>query len=1112
MPSFCNLWGCSSVWHFFNNRPKGRVTVFFASNRREYELILQEASFFFTKSLVLGFPEYTQEPFEEARVLPEIISSRAKALYSLISDDASCVIVTTPYGFLKGLPPVDVFRSAVIEIKVGGTYDRQELEYILNYAGYVHVELVDGQGEYAFRGDILEVYPADHDNPCLIEFFDDEAERISIIDGSTRKPLRRLDNVCLLPASEALFDAEDIKKHITDPEILEKVELYGKYAGCHWLAPAVYGRMSNLLEYAGDSVNFVFFTEDYKTHISDTLSHIDARAPEGEFFRRNFINPSVLYSEATDDRNMILADIVTASAKPLDYKSSAMLFTTKKNNVYHAMTAAMEIIKSYTDKGFRVLCAIESQRLSDLFVSFSVDYGYTAAKVTSFSEVQKQGLYIFNEKFRGGFIDDKKLLAVFSDEDIFGVTRKKPKRGKKELYSTTISDLEAGDYVVHVDYGIGIYRGLVHQNIGGVEGDFLQLEYDNNELLYVPLSSIGQLQKYIGSEGAKPRVSSLQTQTWKKLKAQARTRAKKIAFDLLQLYAQRKLEKGFGFIEDGHMVEQFEQSFPFDETDDQLTAIHDVYNDMESQMPMERLVCGDVGFGKTEVAMRAACKAVACGKQVAVLVPTTVLARQHYLTFKKRFGDLPVQVDYISRFRSVKETKDILARLASGELDILIGTHKMLGKDIEFADLGLLIIDEEQRFGVSHKEKIKAIRNNVDVVYLSATPIPRTLQLSLSGIRDISVIDTPPVDRLPVITKVVKKDVEVKNAILRELERGGQVFYLHNRIEDIESVTAGVRSMLPEARVSFAHGQMDASHLEKILMAFYAGETDVLVCTAIIENGIDIPNVNTIIINDAAHLGLAQIYQLKGRVGRSVRRGYCYLVVPQFNALTEVAQKRLKIIQQLSDLGSGVKIAFYDLQLRGAGDLLGADQSGFIVKIGYELFIAMIDEAVKELKGITNMFSDTEVITAIPHYIPADYIEDTRLRLDYYRKFSYVTEAEETLGLLAEMSAMYGDVSEQTENLGWVMLIKNLAGRANIEKIYIYVNRIKMKFAKNTAIFPQTLMKAAQEAQGILKFEDEYTLSFYIEKHEDTFKRAVNFLSKISTAAVDGGGKSPLAN
>lgn len=1112
MPSFCNLWGCSSVWYFFNNRPKGRVTVLFASSKREYELVLQEASFFFTRSLVLGFPEYTQEPFEEARVLPEIISHRAKTLYSLLTDDASCVVVTTPYAFLKGLPPADVFRSAVINIKIGGTYDRQELEYLLNYAGYVHVELVDGQGEYAFRGDILEVYPSGGENPCLIEFFDDEPERISVIDGGTRRPLGTMKEVCLLPASEALFDTEDIKKHITDPDILEKVEQYGKYAGCHWLAPAIYGRMSNLLEYAGDGVNFVFFTEDYKTHFSDTLSHIDAVAPETEFFRRNFVNPSLIYDEAVHDSIITLADIVTSTAKPLDYKSSAMLFTGKKNNVYHAMTTAMEIIKEHTDKGFRVLCAIESQRLSDLFAAFSIDYGYTAVKVTAYAEVQKAGLYIYNEKFRGGFIDDKRLLAVFSDEDIFGVTRKKPKRGKKELYSTTISDLESGDYVVHVDYGIGIYKGLVHQSIGGVEGDFLQLEYDNGELLYVPLSSIGQLQKYIGSEGAKPRVSSLQTQTWKKLKAQARTRAKKIAFDLLQLYAQRKLEKGYAFMDDGHMVEMFEQSFPFDETDDQLTAIQDVYNDMEGQVPMERLVCGDVGFGKTEVAMRAACKAVACGKQVAVLVPTTVLARQHYLTFKKRFGDLPVQVDYVSRFRTAKETKEILGRLAKGELDILVGTHKMLGKEIEFADLGLLIIDEEQRFGVSHKEKIKAMKNNVDVVYLSATPIPRTLQLSLSGIRDISVIDTPPVDRLPVITKVIKKDMEIKNAIQRELERGGQVFYLHNRIEDIDSITAGVKNMLPEARVAHAHGQMDASHLEKILMDFYSGETDVLVCTAIIENGIDIPNVNTIIINDAAHLGLAQIYQLKGRVGRSVRRGYCYLVVPQWNALTQVAQKRLKIIQQLSDLGSGVKIAFYDLQLRGAGDLLGADQSGFIVKVGYELFIAMIDEAVKELKGITNMFTDTEVITAIPHYIPADYIEDTRLRLDYYRKFSYVTEAEEAIGLLAEMSALYGDVSDQTENLAWIMLIKNLAGRANIEKIFIYHNRIKMKFAPNTSIFPQTLMKAAKDAGGLLKFEDEFTLSLYSEKAEETFRRSVDFLSKIAAAPKDGAGKTPLAN
>lgn len=1100
MSFFCNLWGSASVWHFQNNRPKGRVSIFVASGRREYELLLQETQFFFSKSAVLAFPEYTQEPFEEARVLPDLISARAKTLYTLLNDDASCIVVTTPYAMLRALPPKDVFLSSVIEIKVGGSYDRSELEYLLNYAGYVHVELVDGQGEYAFRGDILEVFPADFDNPCLIEFFDDEAERVSVIDRSTRKPLKTLKDVLLLPASEALFDAEDIKKHVTDTDILDKVELYGKYAGCQWLAPAVYGRMSHLLEYTGESLNFVFFTEDYKTHFSDTSNLIDGRRPDISFMDRNFINASRIYAECNPENTVILADIVTATAQSLNYKSSAMLFAGKKNNIYQSMTAAMEIIKEYTEKGFRVLCAIESKKLSDLFAGFSVDYGYTAHKIKNYTEIEQSGLYIFGEKFRGGFIDEKRLLAVFSDEDIFGVTRKKPKRGKKELYSTSISDLESGDYVVHVDYGIGIYKGLVHQSIGGVEGDFLQLEYDNAEFLYVPLSSIGQLQKYIGSEGARPRINSLQTQTWKKLKQQARARAKKVAFDLLQLYAQRKLEKGFAFHDDGHMLEEFEQLFEFDETDDQLTAIHDIYNDMESQLPMERLVCGDVGFGKTEVAMRAACKAVACGKQVAVLVPTTVLARQHHLTFKKRFGEMPVNVDYISRFRTAKETKEILAKLSSGSLDILVGTHKLLGKDIEFNDLGLLIIDEEQRFGVGHKEKIKAMKNNVDVLYLSATPIPRTLQLSLSGIRDISVIDTPPVDRLPVITKVIKKDVEIKSAIQRELERGGQVFYLHNRVEDIDQVAAGVRNMLPLARVSFAHGQMEATALEKILMDFYAGDTDILVCTAIIENGIDIPNVNTIVINDAAHLGLAQIYQLKGRVGRSVRRGYCYLVVPQFNALTQVAQKRLKIIQQLSDLGSGVKIAFYDLQLRGAGDLLGADQSGFIVKVGYELFIAMIDEAVKELKGITTLFTDTEIITGIAHYIPADYIEDTRLRLDYYRKFSYVATAEETVSLLAEMSALYGDVGVQTENLGWIMLLKNLAGRAGVEKIYIYSGRVKMKFTKNALVMPQTLMTAAQKSSCILKFDDEFTLSLLSDKSEETFVRVSSFLNSIIPA------------
>ncbi|PLX67547.1 MAG: transcription-repair coupling factor [Denitrovibrio sp.] len=1098
MSLLSNLWGSSSIWHFLNNRPSGRVSIIVAANKREYELVLQEAEFFFSKAKILPFPEYTQDPYEEARVLPEVFAKRAYTLDALLHHDGTAVLITTPYGLLKSLPPKEVFKSASAKIDIGSLFDREELEYILAYSGYVHVEMVEGAGEYAFRGDILEVFPADSEHPCLIEFFDDEVERISYVDIRTRKTLEVAKSVKLLPASEALFDLDDIKKNIIDTDTLDKIEMYGKYAGCHWLTPAVHN-METLIDYVGDSYNFLFFNEDYRSLFSDFRVLIDDKKPESDepYWKTNFLAPTKLLYHMTTETVNIFADIVTADSEQLHYRSSSMLLAGKKGNLYQSMSAAMEVIKKLTDEGYRVVCSIESDRLGKVFSEFSRDYGYMPASVAKFNEVDKAGLYLHTEKFRGGFADDKYLLGVITDEDIFGTAKKRPKRGKKELYSTTISDLESGDYVVHIDYGIGLYLGLVHKDIGGVEGDFIQLEYDNDELLYVPLSSIGQIQKYIGNEGAKPRVSSLQTQTWKKVKAQAKARAKKIAMDLLKLYAQRKVEKGFSFTDDGHVLEDFEQRFEYDETEDQLAAIHDVYRDMEASLPMERLVCGYVGFGKTEVAMRAACKAVAGGKQVAILVPTTVLARQHYLTFFERFKDSPVTVDYISRFRNAKDTRDILAKLAKKDLDILIGTHKMLSKDVEFADLGLLVIDEEQRFGVSHKEKIKAMRSNVDVLYLSATPIPRTLQLSLSGIRDISTIDTPPMDRLPVITKVIKRDQETKNAIQRELERGGQVYFLHNRIEDIATVAAGVRSLLPGANISVAHGQMSSAQLEKILMEFYSGKTDVLISTAIIENGIDISNANTIIINNAASLGLAQIYQLKGRVGRSTRRGYCYLVVEQFSALTEVAQKRLKIIQQLSDLGSGVKIAFYDLQIRGAGDLLGADQSGFMVKVGYELFIAIIDEAVKDLKGISSLTADTEIITGIPHYIPADYIEDTKVRLDYYRKFSETEDMQGVQELLYELSDRYGDLKEETENLGRIMLIKKLAGFANMEKIYLYSNKAKMVITKGTPINPQRVMESIAKVGAGSKFDNEFTLSLYYEKGAKVLDQTIKFINEL---------------
>jgi transcription-repair coupling factor (superfamily II helicase) len=1094
------LWGAGAAYHLKKTFTGGRVLVI-APDSHRFELLYSELAFFFGAKHILPFPEYTQEPFEEARVIPEVLSHRLTALHCL-SQSFEGVVIATPASLVKTLPSKDIFVSSVIKLKKGGTADREELQYALGYAGYVNVELVSGVGEYTFRGDVAEVFSPQMESPVRIEFFDDEIERIETFDAFSRRKESTLEELVIIPADEAVFDEDDLAA-VKVAGVCEKAKSFGKFAGCHWFAPLIYSRTETLFGYLGQGVTVVSLDRDLDEHfiahdvlVKEKMQHYGLPAE----MEKNFINSEEVMNIFAGCDLRLFEEGHDAGSEDMGLASTAARFTHEKKNLYQSVTDAAVKIKELTDDGYRVAVAIESRKLRDLFLDFMRDHEIGVTEIRSEVKMPQAGIGLYPEKVSGGFTDLAGRFALITDEDIFGTVKKRVKKAKKEVYATSLSDLELNDYVVHVDYGIGIYRGLVHKDIGGVSGDFLTVEYSGAELLYVPLEKIGQIQKYIGAEGRSPKVHSLQSAVWKKLKAQARIKAKKIAIDLLKLYAERKIQKGYSFRDDGFLLSSFEQGFEYDETDDQLSAIHDVYQGMEDEKPMERLVCGDVGFGKTEVAMRAACKAAACGKQVGVLVPTTVLARQHYVNFKKRFEGMPVNVDYVSRYKTASEIKKTLAKLASGELDVIIGTHRLLSNDVEFHDLGILIIDEEQRFGVADKEKITALKSNIDIIYLSATPIPRTLQLSMSGIRDISVIETPPEERLPVITRVIKNDDEIKAALLKELERGGQVYFLHNKVEDIESVAASIRKLVPHARLGVAHGQMSAAGMESVLYSFYQGELDILLCTTIIENGIDIANANTIIINNAASFGLAQVYQLKGRVGRSRRRGYCYMLVPSMNALNEVARKRLKIIQQLSDLGSGVKIAFYDLQLRGAGDLLGAEQSGFLVKIGYELFLQMVEDAVKELKGELSDSAETEVASALPYFIPAEYVEDVSLRFDYYRRFSKVKNRQEMTELLAELESNYGEPREETVNLGWIMLMKNLAGRVYAEKLAIHTGRVRVIFDKETPISPVKLMEVLSSSKIIYKFENENSLLLYFEKDAEFLSKTCLFLSELINA------------
>jgi len=1098
MIGYTNLWGASKL-HFLKKRfgQKNSLIILIVDDSSDFEKVVNEARFFFPEMNPVEFSPYYQEPFEMVRVLPDVFTKRIAALVTLLNGNTS-MIVTTAYALLKKLPPVDVLLSSTIDFFPGAEFTRQEMEYYLDILGFVNVEIVDGVGEYAFRGDILDIMPAGYELPVRVEFFDDEVESIYTYKPETQRKFKELEHFSLMPVTEAIFETEDLKTALRGRKEYDDAELFGKFAGFHWFAPLIYKQMDSFFDYVKNDVEIFHLSETPKNILEnfyDWIAH-EAESKGETLIMDNFLGKKEAW-DLFDNKLVHLVELETTDElEKTSYRSPKIRLNHSKN-IYESLDkffqTGQELIKGKNS----VVASVGSSKFYDLIVQFATDYNVPYLNIKRSDEIKEPALYIFRDSITGGFIDFESGVAVFSDEDIFGFAKKRKKSRNKDVFKTSLSDLSVGDYIVHVDYGIGMFKGLVHKSIGGIESDFLELEYDKGEVLYVPLESIKLIQKYVGSGDSAPKLHSLQSAKWSKLKSQAKKSAKKLAMDLLKLYAERKALKGYAFNGDGEILRELENSFIYEETEDQLSAILDVYNDMQSDSPMERLVCGDVGFGKTEVAIRAAGKAVSSGKQVAVLAPTTVLTRQHYESFSQRFDELPVNIDYVSRMKNSSEIKKTLKKVSNGDVDILIGTHRLLSNDVHFKDLGLLIIDEEQRFGVAHKEKISNLRSNIDVLTLTATPIPRTLQLSVSGIRDISIIETPPEDRLPVVTKVVKKDQDVGNAILHEMKRGGQVYFLHNNVKDIENTAAWVKSMVPHAKVDIAHGQMSASKLEKTLMNFYQGQTDVLVCTTIIENGVDIPNANTIIVNSAGNFGLAQLYQLKGRVGRSAKRGYCYLVVDNFELLNDIAKKRLQIIQQLSELGSGFKIASYDLQLRGAGDLLGAEQSGFVTNIGYELYLQMVHDAVKELQGEGEAKGDVEVQSNISYYIPAEYVSNPEIRMNYYNRMASVSSENEIEIFKNELRSIYGVIPPSIDNLLDIFYLKNLASHCNIKKITLLESKVKLVFEENVTFNPAIILDIIKELDLKASFVSEYELSI-VEKEGGIIRKAKSFFEKLS--------------
>ena len=1022
------------------------------------------------------FPIWHRKIFDGIAPPKEIVADRIQCLEHLLYKERS-IIVTSSQAMLYRLPPRQRFAEACCVLNLGDEIDPDEVAAMLIRGGYQNVELVEVKGEFARRGDILDVYPLTADTPIRVEFFGDEIDTIRSFDPISQRSTEPIESVTLTPLREVLSTDVSvdywqtqadalIQEHAT-PQLRAAVRevtqslteaASSQYRlqecplddGIEGFLPMLVPETELLTDYLPDDTIVCIIEPQWQKRETVQMHERMQELYQKKLEESNLMVPpdKLLVPFETLCTELEKHSVISLSLAPprevIDNKMPPLPFEMKPlalpSGNYQTIINQM---KTWTEEGIRVHVFCEtpqqSKRVSEILAERDLFPPDVDTSIGTISE---------------GFLNESLNLVVISEDELFGSRHhRRPIRPRPSTDGTPILsliDLKVGDYVVHVSHGIAIYDGIRRLAIDGRAQDFLILRYNGDDILYVPTYQVDLVQKYIGSKdnAYKPRVDRLGGASWNRRKGRVKESIEQMAGELLKLYALRQARKGFSFPAEVPWQTEFESLFLYQETDDQLQAIEDVKADMEDERPMDRLVCGDVGYGKTEIALRAAFKAVMSEKQVAILVPTTILALQHYDTFEKRFQPFPVNIEMLNRFRTPKEIKQIKEGLAKGTIDVVIGTHSLLSKTVEFNNLGLLIVDEEHRFGVKHKEKIKQFKETIDVLTLTATPIPRTLHMSLVGIRDFSTINTPPADRLPIQTYVMPYDSDViREAITTELGRGGQVFFVHNRVQDIQSIALAIQQLVPDARVAVAHGQMPERELETIMLEFVRHKHDILVCTMIIESGLDIPNVNTILINRADALGLAQLYQLRGRVGRATVQAYGYLFYPQDRAITEGAQKRLRVIEEFTDLGSGFKIALRDLEIRGAGNILGAEQHGHIVTVGYELYCRLLEEAVMALKGEkVEETVETRISLPVEAYLPDDYVPDSRQKVSIYKKIAGLKDRDALNELRDELQDRYGAIPEPAEMLLEVANIKQLSQYLGITAIVAGNEQVKVTF------------------------------------------------------------------
>lgn len=1036
----------------------------------------------------------------------ETLGDRIYAL-SRLSKGFKGVFVVPFAGLRKLLPPAHVIAGNHRTLKFGQEYPMEPLIQHLVKVGYERVDMVEKPGEFSLRGGILDIYPVTFQNPVRIEWFDEEVDSIRSFSVSDQRSQDKMKEVEIPPARELFAESEimvragnevaklleerltQVKDPDTRKKLMEKISWEvdqlksGSYfTGIYKYISRMYSDCQSILDYLPDDTVWVV---DEPARIQESARQMESEEGEwqtallsqGEYLPQ--LKLSYSYDELFSrlDHQRIYLSLFMRQT-PGGQPQNIVQFICRGMQQFHGQ---MHVMKSewerWTKSDYRVLFLASTEERAERLERVLNDYGMDVVRAKKESPLPPGRPVIQISSLAGGFEMGGTRLAVVTEGEVFTQKRRRVRRTAKMDHAEKIKDyqeLKPGDYVVHVNHGIGRYTGTETLEVGGTHKDYLLVQYAGNDKLYVPIEQIDQIQKYLGSEEKKPKVYSLGGNEWSKVKNKVRSSVEDIASDLIDLYAKRQAAQGYSFSKDTPYQREFEAFFPYEETPDQVRSIEEIKKDMEKVQPMDRLLCGDVGYGKTEVAIRAAFKATMDGKQVAVLVPTTILAQQHYETFRERFADFPVEIRVLSRFRTRKEQREAIKGVKEGTVDIVIGTHRLLSKDVQFKDLGLLIVDEEQRFGVKHKEKIKQMKSNVDVLTLTATPIPRTLHMSMMGVRDLSVIETPPENRFPVQTYVLEYSAAlVREAIEREMARGGQVYFLYNQVYNIDKMAEQIRMMVPDARIAVAHGKMAETELEKVMLDFLDGEYDVLVSTTIIETGVDIPNVNTLIIYNADRMGLSQLYQLRGRVGRSNRIAYAYFTYQRDKVLSEAAEKRLQAIKEFTELGSGFKIAMRDLAIRGAGNLLGAEQHGHIASVGFELYTQMLKEAIAEQQGETKEEARPDPVIELntDAYIPAETIQDEKQKIEIYKKIRAVRTLEEAQDLEEEIEDRFGDLPQPVRNLLRLARFRAYAIHYGIEEIKQEGLEIHLRFHpdQNQVVDGQRLFRIAQNFPGRIR-------------------------------------------